>query len=155
LVNRAPVPLLSVDDAGAADCGGGDAAPAAAAASEGPLVLLPMPLLLLLLLPEVGEVVAVGEEEGWQTERSAGARFTNGTKLLITNPDCFFPARLSGIFPVRFCGRIGVRFRVRYATKGVPQVFFLFVFVEMCIQAIVISVRLGIGSVFGFIANRA
>jgi hypothetical protein len=62
---------------------------------------------------------------------------------------------LRGRLHVRFCVPIGVRFGVRFAAKGVPQVIFRFVFSEMCRQAIVMGVIRRIGCLSGLHTNRA
>jgi hypothetical protein len=46
---------------------------------------------------------------------------------------------MRGRLHVRFCERIGVRFGVRFAANGIPQVIFLFVCAEMCGQTSVMG----------------
>jgi hypothetical protein len=56
---------------------------------------------------------------------------------------------------VRFSIRIPIRFGVRLAARGVQQVIFSFVLVEICKQTIILGDRKRIGSLFCLHTNRA
>jgi hypothetical protein len=62
---------------------------------------------------------------------------------------------LRGRLHVRFCERTSVRFGVRFAAKGVPQLNFTICFAEMCRQTNVMVVSRIIVSLYSLPANCA